>query len=191
MRRFAVLLVLSFGTLCAADPVFERAQAKIGLIEDDLAPPGARIWITLEELNAYARVAAVENIPRGLREPRVVLGAGAAVGSAWIDLAKALEARGQTLNPFLAWLLSGEKFVIGSASIQTGGGQATIRLHEVTISGVTAQGAVLELLVGHFLLPLFPDVKIGQPFPLKHNMERFEITPQGVSVFIREPAPKR
>jgi hypothetical protein len=183
--------VLSLGTLCAADSVFQRAQAKIGLIEDDLARPGSRIWISTEELNAYARVAAVENVPRGLREPRVILGHGTAVGSAWIDLVKVLELKGQTLNPLVAWLLSGDRQVIGSASVQTGRGQATILLHEVTISGVTAKGAVLQLLVDNFLLPLFPDVKIGQPFPLKHNMERFEISPQGVNVIIRGPAPKK
>jgi len=73
----AACLVLCVASAASADPLFLSAQAKIGLIEDDLARPGSRIWISAAELNAYIRVAAVEAVPQGLREPRVALGQGA------------------------------------------------------------------------------------------------------------------
>jgi hypothetical protein len=38
------------------------------------------------------------------------------------------------------------------------------------------------------VLPFYPEAKIGTPFDLKHNVERFEISPAGVNVII---APER
>ena len=52
------------------------------------------------------------------------------------------------------------------------------------VSGVKARGAVLDFLIANFLLPIFPDAKIGSPFQLQHQVERFEISPQGVNVRI-------
>ncbi len=168
----------------AADPLTERAKQKIGLIEDDKAPPGSRIWISLEELNAYGRAAALEVIPQGLRSPRVELGMGTATGSATIDFLKVRELKGSPPNVLLGWLLGGEKPVKASARIRSGSGRATVLLDEVTVSGMTARGAVLDFLVENFLLPFYPDAKIGRPFELKHGVERLEISPLGVNVII-------
>lgn len=190
MGRIAVWLLLCAAAAAAADPLFQRAQAKIGLIEDDLAAPGSRIWITVEELNAYARVAAVEAVPQGLREPRLALGRGAASGSALVDFLKIRELQGPPPSPLLGWFLAGERRVSASARIETARGMATVHLQEVAVNGVAARGAPLEFLIENFLLPFYPDAKIGRPFQLKHNVERFEISPQGVTVFIAGPARK-
>ena len=57
-------------------------------------------------------------------------------------------------------------------------------LWAIEISGVAAEGSVLDFLIRTFFLPLYPNAKIGQPFELGFNMERLQIHPSGVVVRI-------
>jgi hypothetical protein len=187
----ALAAVLLVGAATAADPSHESARQKIALIEEDRAAPGARIWLSVQELNAYARDEVSEVVPRGLREPRLELGAGTATGSAVIDFLQVRELKGPPPNALVAWFLSGEKPVRAAASIQSGRGRATVYVQQVTVAGVTARGAVLEFLIDHFLLPFYPEAKVGRPFDLKHRVDRFEIGPAGVTVVIAGKAGTR
>ena len=179
---------LSLAVACAADPLYESAKRKIALVQEDRARPGSRVWLSLAELNAYGKNAALEAAPQGLRNPRLELGNGAATGSALIDFLKVRQLKGPAPNALVAWFLSGERPVRAEARIESGRGHATVHLQKVTLSWMTAQGAVLDFLIENFLLPFYPEAKIGTPFELKHNVERFEISPTGVNVLI---APKR
>jgi hypothetical protein len=173
---------------CAVDPLYESAKRKIELVQEDKAKPGSRVWLSLAELNAYGKNAALTAAPQGLRNPRLELGNGAAAGSALIDFLKVRQIKGPAPNALVAWFLSGERPVRAEARIESGHGRATVRLQKVTVSWLTAQGAVLDFLIENFLLPFYPQAKIGTPFDLKHNVDRFEISPAGVNVVI---APKR
>ena len=169
-------------------PLYESAKRKIAMVREDQAQPGSRVWLSLAELNAYGKNAALEAAPQGLRNPRLELGSGAAAGSALIDFLKVRQIKGPAPNPLVAWFLSGERPVRAEARIESGGGRATVHLQKVTVSWMTAQGAALGFLIENFLLPFYPEAKIGTPFELKHNVERFEISPAGVNVVI---APER
>lgn len=184
MVRMVALAGLSLAMACAADPLYESAKRKIDMVQEDRARPGSHVWLSLAELNAYGRKAALDVAPQGLRNPRLELGNGAAAGSALIDFLKVRQIKGPAPNPLLAWFLSGERPVRAEARIESGGGRATVHLQKVTVSWMTAQGAVLDFLIENFLLPFYPDAKIGTPFELKHNVERFEISPAGVNVII-------
>jgi hypothetical protein len=188
MWRMVALAGLSLGVACGVDPVYESAKRKIALVREDRAQPGSRVWLSLAELNAFGKNAALEAVPHGLRNPRLELGNGAAAGSALIDFLKVRQIKGPAPNPLVAWFLSGERPVRAEARIESGRGRATVHLQKVTVSWMTAQGAVLDFLIENFLLPFYPEAKIGTPFELKHNVERFEISPAGVNVVI---APKR
>ncbi len=179
-RILATVLLLA--AAAAADPSYDSARQKIELIEEDRAAPGSRIRLSAQELNAYARNAVSETVPQGVREPRLELGPGSATGSALVDFLKVRELKGPPPNALLAWFLSGEKPVKATARIQSGHGLATVYIQQVTVSGITARGAVLDFLIEHFLLPFYPEAKIGQPFELKHSVDRFEIGPAGVTV---------
>lgn len=167
-----------------ADLTYESASRKVASIEEDRAAPGARIWIGLKELNAYASVAALQVVPKGLRNPRLVLGQGSAVAYANVDLLQVQEIKGAPPNPLLAWFLSGERPLEIKARIQSGQGRATVYLDEMSLSGIAARGVVLDFLVENFLLPFYPTAATGRPFALKHNVERLEIAPAGVTVVI-------
>lgn len=183
-------LLLAAG-LMAANADYESARRKIAIIEEDRAAPGSRIWLSVEELNAYARRAAAEAVPQGLRNPKLDLGPGSATGSALVDFLKVRELKGPPPNALVAWFLSGEKPIRATAKIQSARGQATVFVQQVTISGISARGAVLDFLVEHFLLPFYPEAKIGRPFQLKHSVDRFEIGSAGVTVVIAGKSPTR
>jgi hypothetical protein len=183
MRGALIAITFLVAIAVGADD-YQSAKYKIDLIEDDRATPGSRIWLSAGELNAYARVEVPKVVPRGLREPRLDLGNGTATGSALVDFLKVRELSGSPPNRLLAWFLSGERPVRATARIESGQRKATVRVQQVTVSGMTARSAVLDFLIANFLLPYYPEAKIGKPFDLKHGVERFEISPAGVTVVI-------
>ena len=160
---------------------YQSAERKIELIEKDQAPPNSRVVLTSRELNAYARHEA----PPGVRNVRLDLGTGSATGSADIDFLKVSEAKGGSPpNPLLAGLLEGERPVRVTARMRSGDGRATIDVTTVEISGISISGRALDFLIQHFLLPAYPDAKIGEPFELGHRIDRIEVQPTKVDVVI-------
>ena len=183
VRALMVMAVFS-AVATGADQSYQSAKYKIDLIEEDRAAPGSRIWLSVAELNAYARIEAAKVVPQGLRNIRLELGQGSATGSALVDFLKVRGMAGPSPSRLITWFLAGERPVRVTASIESSGGRATVIVRQVTVSGMTAGGAVLDFLIANFFLPFYPQAKIGQPFDLKHGVERFEISPAGVNVFL-------
>src|SRR5512140_1145120 len=131
---FGGLLLAALGWAAGSD--YGSASRKVALIEEDRGPAGARIWISSKELNAYAAVEALQTVPKGLRNPRLVLGQGSAVAYANVDLLKVQELKASPPNPLLAWFLAGERPLEIKARIQSGQGRATVYLDEMRLSNV-------------------------------------------------------
>lgn len=81
-------------------------------------------------------------------------------------------------------MLDGERPVTISARIRSEGGQATVEVQSVEISGITLEGPMLDFLIRNYLLPAYPDAKVGQPFALGHRIERLDVQPSAVGVVI-------
>ncbi len=169
----------------ADDPAFGRASTKLNLLSGGQALPGSTIAFPVDEVDAWVRIRVPALYP-GVRAPKVVLDAGSMTGSAMIDLAKVMEAHGKPLGLAGALMAGGEHPVLVAARIESSGGKAVVTPTRVEISGVAATGAVLDFMVKTFLLPLFPDAKIGQPFELGLGMDRLEVRPNGVRVTMRK-----
>lgn len=185
MQRRCWIVVLTVAGLAAgADADYQSAAQKIALVREERTAPGARIRFSPREINAYAAVEALKAVPEGLSAPRVELGRGTATGHAWVDFAKVKQSKGEPPGFLFAWLLAGERPIQATARIVSGNGRATVHLEELRLAGVPAKGAVLEFLIQNFLLPYYPKALIGQPFELQHRVERFDITPSGVTVYI-------
>jgi hypothetical protein len=168
--------------LAASPDAYSIAKAKVDQIESDRVPPGSRMGFTAAELNAYVEREA-PTVTTGVRQPRLELwGSGIAHGSALIDFAKLQASQGNPPGWLLAKLLEGEHPVAVTARIRSAGGQATVDLQKVEISGVAIDGAPLEFLIQHFLLPLYPDAVVGRPFPLGHRIESVDVASGGVTV---------
>jgi hypothetical protein len=166
------------GTVSQFD--YLSAKRKLASIQQRRLPPGSSVNFTAREIDAWARVEIPKEIPRGFREPHVHLGEGDATGSAMVNFLKMRQANGQTTNWFMSKLLEGERPLEVSIRLHSSGGQCTVDLTRVEISGVAAEGSVLDFLLRTFFLSVYPQAKIGEPFRLGYNIDRLEIHPTGV-----------
>ncbi len=171
--------------LGAADPVALRVSQKLDLIESGKAQPGSVFRFTSAELNAWVRVKAPTVVHDGFRQPHLVLGNGETSATALIDFLKVRHASGVETNWLVAKLIQGEKLVRARASIQSAHGQATVHVFRVEVGGLAVTGAPLDFLVQNFLLPLYPNAKIDEPFELAGNVDRIVVTPAEARVYIR------
>ncbi|HBY61050.1 MAG TPA: hypothetical protein DEH78_14600 [Solibacterales bacterium] len=165
---------------------YQKAKQKIDLIEGDRAPRGARITLSEEELDAYVRGEIPTVAGQGaVKSSKVKLRANGGRVDAQVDFIQLQKNTGRKPGWLLSRLLRGEHSVSASVRMQSAKGQATVWVDEVTLNGVALGGPLLDFLMDAFITPKFPDVKIGEPFPLKHDVERVDIRPDAVHVQIR------
>ncbi len=181
LRSYLVLLVLFAGWSGAAYDAYSSARQKFDLIASDRLRPGARLTVSGAELDAYVAHEA----PAGVRQPHVEIPApGIATGSAIIDFARLRSAQGHPPGFLLSLLLAGERPVSVTARIHSADGQATVEVQKVEIGGMEMEGATLDFLIQNFLLPLYPDAAVGQPFALGHHIQKLDVQPGAVGVVI-------
>ena len=183
---WALLLAPAVSAAAGADDAaVGRMSMKLGLLSSGQALPGSVIVFPVDEIDAWVRLRVPVLYP-GVRTPKVVLDTGSATGSAMIDFAKVLEARGKPLGLAGALIAGGEHPVLVAVRIESSDGKAVVTPTRVEVSGVAATGSVLDFMVKTFLLPLFPEAKIGQPFELGLGMDRLEVRPNGVRVTMKK-----
>jgi len=170
----------------AADPLYESARAKLDSLWYATAAPGSEILFTPREIEAWTVAKAKEQVSEGLRQPKVTLETGSGSGAALVDFLKMRQARGKSTNAVMARMLEGERPLKVDVRISSGGGRCTVYLTRVELSGAVVSGAALDYLIKTFLLPLYPDVTLGEPFDLPLNIERIELLPEGVRVTMKK-----
>lgn len=180
--RLALLLVL-VAAVGASTSDYRSVKQKFSVLEKGAAKPGSHITITPKELNAYVKQDVSEAAPDGFRNPEVWLGNGQASGKAHIDFLKMRRATGSAEpNWILRKLLEGEREVTVTTRVDSGEGMATVNVEQVEISGVPISGAALDYVIQNYLIPRYPEAKIGEPFEIGHGIDRFEIRPGGVRI---------
>ncbi len=177
-----LLLLIFAAALYAANPVLDRVDYKLNLIDSGRARRGSVIVFTPAEMNAWARDRVPQMYP-GVRDPSIALGMDAATGSAMVDV---LKMRQSPTNPLLAKLIEGERPLKVSVQLVSSGGRATAKLTRLEISGIAVTGAPLDFLLNQFFLKLFPDAKVNQPFDLRDNIDTIQLRPDGVRVTIKK-----
>ncbi len=157
------------------------AKRKFDLIDSERLRPGSHVELTTSELNAYV----AHEVPQGVRNTNLqVVGPGVATGTALIDFGQLRRAQGHPPGWLMSKLLDGERPVSVTARIRSANGQATVDVQRVEISGVEMDGKTLDFLIQTFLIPMYPDAAIGRPFELGHHIDRLDIQPSAVNVFI-------
>ena len=185
MRPLFLLLLAAVTPLFAANPVLDRVDLKLNLIDSGRARRGSVIVFTPAEMNTWAR-SRVPQMYQGIREPSIQLGMGTATGSATIDFLKMRQGEGVATNPLIAKLIEGERPLKVSVQLESARGRATAKLTRLEISGIAVTGAPLDFLVNQFFLKLFPDAKVNQPFDLRDNIDSIRIRPDGVRVTMKK-----
>src|SRR5882724_3258549 len=180
MKRMMALLAALLPLLGTPSSDYLSAKHKFDLIESDKLRPGSRVTLTSNELNAYVANEAAEFPGQAVREPTLQLGDGTASGSAHIDFLKLRQAAGKPPGWVMSKLLAGERPVRVTARIKSGSGRAVVEVERVEISGVVIDGKMLDFLIQHYLIPQFPEAKVGKPFELAHHIDRLEVKPDAV-----------
>src|ERR1700730_1861751 len=187
MNRFWPLALLAVPILLVSSrSEYQSAQRKFELIENERLKPGARVTLSQRELNAYAEEEVPKVVPQGVREPKLEIGAGTATGSALVDFLKLRSAQGKPPGWLMRQMLQGEHPVTVTARIDSSNGRATVNVESVDISGITIEGRMLDYLIQNYLLPYYPDAKVGQPFELSHRIERLDVQPARVDVILKK-----
>jgi hypothetical protein len=184
MRRLAQI-ILCAPVLFAGDQYFQSAEAKLDTLENNKAKPGSVITFSLQEINSWARYKVPEIVPQGIRNQRVTLANDSGTAYALMDFLKMRHAQGKEPGWLISHLIEGERPVTISIHLQSGGGQATVVLTRVEISGATASGTVLDFLIKTFFMPLYPAAKIGEKFEIGYGIDRIDIRPTGVRVTMK------
>ena len=181
--RVALLLMAAL-PLNGESPELVSAKHKLDLIEQEKLKRGKRVTFTARELNAYVREEVVKMAPESIRDPRLELGMGRALGFARIDFLKVKQAQGKPSGWLMQKLLHGERPVAVTIRVESSGGEARVDVERVEISGVAVEGAALDFLIQQYVTPNYPEAKMGQPFKLSHRVDRLEIRPAGVVAVI-------
>ena len=180
-RRIWVISLLFAAAVAAAYADYSSARQKIDSIESGRLRAGSRVTFSYPEFADWVAHEA----PAGVRNPQIrVSTPGVATGTALIDFAKVGRSQGRDPGWLMSKLLDGERPVSVTARIRSSGGQATVDVERVEISGLTIDGGTLDFLIRNVLLPLYPNAAIGRPFELGDRIERFDVQPSGVTVLI-------
>lgn len=183
--KWVCFFVWSISLFAAPDPLAVSTQKKFDQIAAGKLRPGTVVVFTQAELNAWARMKVPETIPQGLRNPQIELGSGEATGSALVDFLKMRNGQGKDTGWLMSKLIEGERPLKVWIRLTSSGGRATVFLTQVDLSDATLSGRTLDFLIDNFFRPLYPDARIGEPFDLDYSIERIEIQPTGVRVFIK------
>ena len=187
MRRFWLLAVLAAPLIVySTRSDYASCQRKFNLIENDRLRAGSKVTLSPSELNAYVEQELPKVVPQGVREPKLQLGVGTATGSAMVDFLKLQSAQGKPPGWLMRQLLQGERPVAVTTRIESAGGRATVNVQSVEISGMTIEGRMLDYLIHNYLLPYYPDAKVGEPFELSHNIDRLDVQPTRVDVILKK-----
>jgi hypothetical protein len=184
MRRRAWIAGVLLPLRAGPTPDHLSAKRKFQSIQSETLRPGTRVTITGGELNAWIQGEFTQIAPAGVRQPRVELGSGTATGTALIDFVRIRQAQGKPPSWMAAKLLGGERPVRVTTRIRSQAGTATVDVERVEVSGVPLEGRVLDFLIRNYLLPNYPEAKVGQPFHLGYRIERIEVQPSQALVII-------
>jgi hypothetical protein len=179
MRSLAVaILVIPALLAVGTKSDYLTIKSKFQSIEKRKLSPGTRVVLPARELNAYVQAELPKVAPSGIRNPSVELQAGnVAVGRAMINFLKVRSANAAPPNWLMKKLLDGEHQVVVTTELNSKSGYATVNLKRVDVDGVGIQGAALDFLIRNYLMPNYPDAKIGTPFKLDYRMDRVEVAP--------------
>jgi hypothetical protein len=165
---------------------YASCQRKFDLIENDRLKAGSKVTLSQRELNAYVEQELPKVVAQGVRQPRLELGTGTATGTALVDFVKLQSAQGKPPGWLMRQILQGEHPVTVVTRVDSARGRATVNVQSVEIGGITIEGRMLDYLIHNYLLPYYPDAKVGEPFELRHNIDRLDIQPARVDVILKK-----
>ena len=168
------------------DDLFTGAKQKVERIVTDKASPGETISLSTAEVNALFQGGLKEKGVEGVRNAKIAFGENTGTWSGVIDFEKLPELAPYQDNFLLSSILKGSAAVSATGSLVSSGGQATFDVKQVTVGASKFEGSTLGFLVKHVVLSDHPDLELGEPFDLEHNVESIKLTPAGIAFKIKQ-----
>jgi hypothetical protein len=162
-----------------------QCKRKIASIVEGKAAPGSHVVFTKSELDAFLNEEVIQLAPGSVYDAHVELGYGRATGRANVNFVKLLQARGTSPGWLVTKMFEGWQPVQAWARVESSGGRATVYLEKLELSGLTLPNMLVDFIMRQFAQRYSPDMRLGQPFGLKHRIERLELSPGGFAVVIR------
>jgi len=166
-----------------------RLETKLVTIlrQADAEAPEPRLTTLSEsEINAYLKFQGATQLPGGLTEPKLQIGADEAVSAEAVvdlNLIRQQRARGW-LDPLQ--YLAGRLRVTASGRVRSGDGMAQIEIESVTIADIPVPPQVLQELVRYYTrTDEHPDgTQLDQPIPLPYRIAELRLSP-GQAVIVQ------
>ncbi len=162
----------------------QSATAKMERIETDRVAPGTIITLTADELLAYANEQAHIIAPGALRETTLTLRPAHAETFTMMNLLRVRQAEGHSDSWLAQQFLDGERPLRIAVRFQSANGRARVDVERVEVAGVPVTGATLDFLLRQFVIPNFPDARIGVWFDLGHHIQRLDVERDLVHVVV-------
>ncbi len=171
--------------LFAEDAALRSADAKMEKLSNEQYRRGEVVTFSPAEIDAWVRDEVHKEVPEGIREPKIEPGQDTALATALVDFVKIERSRGKTPG-MVAKMFEGERPLKVALRLESAEGRCTVFLTRVDVGGVSLEGRPLDLLLSTFFKPLYPDAKIGEPFEVGYNIERIELRPAAIRVYIKK-----
>jgi hypothetical protein len=175
-----LMLAFLFVPVAAVGPL-ESCHRKFTQIESGRAR-GTVVTVTSPEINAFVAQQAVLLGKGAIRNTRVDLWQDHGRVAARIDLVSLAELRGRPLNWFFATMFAGERQVIATTKLVSVQGRARVDLEKLEVEGHVLDGRPLQFLIDEFVLPEYPDARIGQWFPLSFGIRTIRLSAGQVAI---------
>jgi hypothetical protein len=136
-----------------------------------------RTPVSESELNSWFAFKASPYLPAGVTRPTVtIVGDGAMIGGAVVDLDAVAKGRRGSLDPLS--FLGGKLPVTITAKLSTKDGQGRLEMQSAEISGVPVPSALVEELIAYYARSSErPEgLRLGEAFDLPANIRQIEVT---------------
>jgi hypothetical protein len=142
------------------------------------SPVRLRTPVSEREVNAYLKFEAGDQIPVGVRDPRIaILGDGRLAGQAIVDLDAVRRARGsgRWLDPVS--YLSGQLTVAANGRLETRAGVGRFHLGSATLAGVSIPKGLLQELVSYYTRSAHHPrgIALDDPFTLPAEIREIKV----------------
>ncbi len=172
----------SFAFAGPAEVLVENADTKLKLIKEEQARPGSHIVFPLDEIRAWSEAEA----PEGITDPKVILKPGGKVElHGMVDFLAVAGDNESVAKSLFAPLLRGNRPMDIFAHVDSAPGFVIVAVDEVRLSGVALSPTLLDFLIKTFLQPKYPKVRFDEPMALEYGMDRLDVEPAGVTVFMK------
>ncbi len=205
MKRFLAAIVVVLALLAglaawryaratrrvAAEPAVSEAAAdrmarKLAFIAEQAGRPQRSPTTTIlleEEINSYFEYRMGGRIPAGVSQVRFDLHPDRPSATAMVDFDQVKAASRRAVNPLLDQLLSGRRPVAVAARFTSANGSGLFHLEEVSLGSLTLRGALLDLVVRHFVQPRYPKAAIDRPFALPAQIDQWAVEEAQVRIY--------